>query len=173
MRVSRRTWATRGSSRLSTELDLLLRWSYDYLGCLLPLERPISPSSGTSVCLFLLKSGLGFSLRSAGSWGGGGGGGGGFTGGLDLLLSWGVTHVSCNRGGSLDAQVLVRFFLGFRYNNNYLLESEPINFSLKRRGRCSPFLGNSLCKWHLLKWLSGKRNSLWNGVIDWWKVVWS
>ena len=168
VRVGWRTWATRSSSWLSIELDLLLLCSYVCLGCLLPLERPISPSSGTSVCLFLLRSGLGFSPRSTGSWGGGG-----FTGGLDLLLSWGVTHVSYNRGRSLDAQVLVHFFLGFRYNNSYLLKLEPINFSLKRRGRCSPFLGNSLCKWHVLKWLSGKRNSLWNGVIDWWKVVWS
>ena len=71
---------------LSIELDLLLRWSYDCLGCLLPLEGPISPSSRASSCLFLLRSRLGFSPRSVGSWGEGRGG---FIGGLDLFMSWG------------------------------------------------------------------------------------
>ena len=83
--VGRRTWATGSSSQLSTEPDLLLLWSCDYLCCLLPLGGPTSPSSGASTYLFLLRSGLGFSPRSVGSWGRGGG----FTGGLDLLLSWG------------------------------------------------------------------------------------
>ena len=76
------TWATGGSSRLSTELDLLLLWSWDFLYCLFLFGGPISPSSGASCCLFLLSLGLGFSPRSVRSWEGG------FTRGLDLFASW-------------------------------------------------------------------------------------
>ena len=86
MRDKRRTWATRSFSQLSTESNLLLLWSCDYLCCLLPFGGPTSPSSRASWCLFLLSSGMSFSPRPVGSWGGGGGG---FTGGLDLLASWG------------------------------------------------------------------------------------
>ena len=35
VRVGRRTWATEGSSWLSTELDLLFLWFRDCLGCFL------------------------------------------------------------------------------------------------------------------------------------------
>ena len=57
VRIKQRTWATRGSFRLSTELDLLFLWSCDCLGCLLPLEWPNSPSSVVSICLFSLDRG--------------------------------------------------------------------------------------------------------------------
>ena len=86
VRAGRRTWATRASSRLSTELDLLLLWSCVCLACLFPLEGPNSPSLTVSIGLFFLRSRLGFSPRLAGIWGGGGGG---FAGGLDLFLSLG------------------------------------------------------------------------------------
>ena len=67
MHVGRHTWATRGSSWLSIEPDLLLLWSCDCLCYLLPFEGPTSPSLEASECLFLLSLGLGFNLRSAGS----------------------------------------------------------------------------------------------------------
>ena len=57
VRVGRRTWAARGSSRLSIELDLLFLWSCDCLGYLLPLEGPNYPSSAISICLFSLDLG--------------------------------------------------------------------------------------------------------------------
>ena len=160
--------------------------------------RPTSPSSWASVYLFLLRSGLGFNPRSAKSWGRGGW----FTGRLDLLfflgrrrlvpslhelpqtwaslgghlfflVIWRVTHVSYYRGRSLNARVLVHFFLDLWYNNGFLLKSELVNFFLKRRGKCSSFLDYSLCKGHLWKWLGGQRNTLRNGMINWWKIVWS
>ena len=137
IRDGRRTWATWGSSRLSTELDLLLLWSWDCLCCLFPFGGPISPSSGTSWCIFLLSLGLGFSSGSVRSYGGGGGRFIalrliGLLGGRHLVLAfmsslklwldfwshlfcfvfWRVLHVSYYRGRSLNAWVLVFFFLG-------------------------------------------------------------
>ena len=86
VRGDRRTWAAGGSSRLSTEWDPLLLWSCVCLACLFLFEGPNSPSSAESTGLFLLKSGLGFSPKSTGTWGGGGWG---FAGCFDLFLSWG------------------------------------------------------------------------------------
>ena len=155
VRTGRRTWATRASSRLSTELDLLLLWSWVYLACLFPLEGPNSPSSTVSIGLFFPRSGLGFNPRSAGIWGGGRGG---FAGGLDLFVSlgdgalfllfisslklgpvlgghcflfvWSVSNKSYHLGRSLHARMLVCPLFSLRYKDSFFFFK--LNLSISR-----------------------------------------
>ena len=94
------------------------------------------------------------------------------------FVVWRVLHVSDYRSRGSNARVLVNFFLGLRYNNGFcslrffFFKLELVNFFLKWRGRCNPFLSYSLSKRYLLNWLGDQGNTLQNGMIDWWKVVW-
>ena len=76
-------------------------------------------------------------------------------------------------GRSLNKRILVRSFFSLRYNDGFLFKMESINFLFKKRRGSNSFLDNSLSEGYLLKWLGGKRYSLWNRMVNGWKIVWS
>ena len=77
------------------------------------------------------------------------------------FVVWRVLHISDYRSKGLNAQVLISFFLGLQYNNDFyslrflFFKLELVNFFLKRKGRCNSFLDYSLSKRYLLNWLGG------------------
>ena len=98
---------------------------------------------------------------------------------LFYLFVWRVLHISDRRSRGLNTWIFISFFLGLRYKNHFyslclfFFELEFINFFLEWREKtCNSFFGYCYSKGYLLNWWSGQRNTMWDWVINWWKVVW-
>ena len=67
--------------------------------------------------------------------------------------------------------MLVRSFFGLRYKDCFFFKPELVNLLFEGGGRSCAFSKDGLPKGYFTQWFGSERNPLWDGMVDWRKIV--
>ena len=87
-----------------------------------------------------------------------------------LLVSC-IGNVGYRLSQSLHTRLLVRSLFGLRYKDCFFLKPELVNLLFEEGGRSCAFSEDGLPKWYFTQWFGNEGNPLWDGMVNWRKIV--